>query len=143
MKKPESRTKTSEGHRRGSSPRLADVISPRLFKALCDPNRIALLVRLSECGRPCGVTELGGCCEVDLSVTSRHLATLRDAGVLASTRRGKEIYYEVRAEELVRTLRTIADAIEGCCGCSATRAPHGKTRPAGRRNPPPARKERR
>jgi ArsR family transcriptional regulator len=98
--------------RRKASPGLTEILSPRLFRALCDPNRIALLARLSECGRPCGVTELSGCCAVDFSVVSRHLRTLREAGVLASTRRGKEIYYEVRATELVRTLRAIADVIE-------------------------------
>ncbi|HXI04127.1 MAG TPA: metalloregulator ArsR/SmtB family transcription factor [Candidatus Saccharimonadales bacterium] len=131
--------------------RLADVISPQLFKALCDPNRIALLARLAECGRPCGVTELGACCEVDLSVTSRHLATLREAGVLTSTRRGKEIHYEVRSAEIIRTLRAIADAIEGCCGPPAenagsdrgARSPRGKTKRSGRKPSPVARKERR
>jgi len=95
---------------------IAEAISPRLFRALSDPNRIALLARLSECRRPCGVTELSGCCAVDLSVVSRHLATLKDAGILVKSRKGKEIYYEVRASELARSLRAVADAVEGCCG---------------------------
>jgi len=83
-----------------------------------------------------------------MSVVSRHLATLREAGVLASTRRGKEIFYEVRAPELVRTLRAIADAVEGCCGCApvrAVRVPPARRKfgPAARRTNPPARKGRR
>jgi DNA-binding transcriptional ArsR family regulator len=121
--------------------RIAETIPPRLFRALCDPNRITLLGRLAECGRPCGVTELGACCAVDLSVVSRHLATLRDAGVLASTRKGKEIYYEVRAAELVRTLRAIADAIEGCCGCAPAPPPRKKSTRF--RKSPPGGKEQR
>ncbi|HZE89345.1 MAG TPA: metalloregulator ArsR/SmtB family transcription factor [Verrucomicrobiae bacterium] len=129
------------GRRAGAD--LIGTIPPRFFRALCDPNRLALLGRLAECGRPCGVTELSGCCAVDFSVVSRHLATLRDAGILAASRRGKEIYYEVRAAELIGTLRAIADAIEGCCGRGAgapaprTTKPAGGTRgPAGRKGKP-------
>src|SRR5262249_23071783 len=134
-------TRTHRRSHRGArrTQTIPETISPRLFKALCDPNRIALLERLAECRRPCGVTELSGCCAVDLSVVSRHLATLREAGVLTSTRRGKETYYEVRASELVRTLRSIADAIETCCGTTQPRS----TRSTRGDHPPRTGKERR
>ncbi len=55
---------------------------------------------------------------MDISVVSRHLATLRDAGVLQAERRGKEVFYTLKASSLVSTLRAIADAIETCCGRS-------------------------
>jgi len=55
------------------------------------------------------------CCPVNVSVVSRHLALLRDAGILAAERRGKEVYYSVRYPQLVATLRAIANAIEACC----------------------------
>ena len=45
----------------------------------------------------------------------RHLAQLRDAGILQCCKRGKEVYYSVCAPHLVRTLRAIADAMEACC----------------------------
>lgn len=90
-------------------------MEPRFFKALCDPNRIALLVRLSKCCGPCSVSELSACCPTDMSVVSRHLAILRDAGILDCQKRGKEVCYTVRYSELVSTLRSIADAIEVCC----------------------------
>ena len=90
-------------------------MEPRFFKALCDPNRIALLVRLSKCCGPCSVSELSACCPTDMSVVSRHLAILRDAGILDCQKRGKEVYYTVRYSEMVSTLRSIADAIEVCC----------------------------
>jgi ArsR family transcriptional regulator, arsenate/arsenite/antimonite-responsive transcriptional repressor len=95
---------------------LDSVLSPKLFKALCDPNRIAILVRLAETCGPCTVSQVAGCCPVDLSVVSRHLAQLRDAGILHAEKRGKEVHYSFRARELVSTLRAIADAIERCCG---------------------------
>ncbi len=94
---------------------MGKLLEPRFFKALGDPNRIALLSRLSKCRRPCGVSELVACCCVDTSVVSRHLALLRDAGILRAEKRGKEVYYSVRCEEVVRTLRRIADALEACC----------------------------
>ncbi len=100
---------------------VGKLLQPRFFKALCDPNRVALLSRLAKCRRPCGVSELTGCCGVDISVVSRHLAMLRDAGILQAEKRGKEVYYSVRCEEVVSTLRRIADAIEACCpGTKAT-----------------------
>ncbi len=96
-------------------PAITDVLAPRFFRALCDPSRIALVIRLAQCGRPCTVSELAECCPTDLSVVSRHLALLRDAGVLTARRRGKEVYYSVPYEGLAGTLRAMADAIEGCC----------------------------
>lgn len=95
-------------------PELADLLDPRLFRALADANRLSLLMRLAACGRPCTVSELNSCCPVDLSVVSRHLATLRDAGALEAQKRGKEVYYRVRFERLIPLLRGIAGALESC-----------------------------
>jgi ArsR family transcriptional regulator len=66
-------------------------------------------------GRPCTVTKVAECCPTDISVVSRHLAVLRQAGVLAAEKRGKEVYYWLRSGELAETLRAIADTIECCC----------------------------
>ncbi len=100
---------------RTSRKAFARALDPGFFRALCDPNRISLLLRLARCGRACTVSELNECCPIDISVVSRHLATLRDAGIVASEKRGKEVYYEVCANDVVATLRAIADALEGCC----------------------------
>ena len=82
---------------------------------MSDPTRLALLVPLAGCRRACTVGELAECCPVDVSVVSRHLAILRDAGLLEATRRGKEVYYRVRYDTVTGTLRTVADAVERCC----------------------------
>ncbi len=95
--------------------RLRQLLSPPFFKALADPNRITLLIRLADCSRPCTVSEIASCCEVDLSVVSRHLALLRAAGILDAEKRGKQVYYSVRSDELVRTFRDAADCLERCC----------------------------
>lgn len=94
---------------------ITELLEPRFFKALCDPSRIALLIRLAQCCKPCTVSEMAKCCPTDLSVVSRHLAMLRDAGILNAQKRGKEVFYSVRYAELVATLRAMADAIDLCC----------------------------
>ncbi|MDH3743565.1 MAG: metalloregulator ArsR/SmtB family transcription factor [Acidobacteriota bacterium] len=94
---------------------LDQLFSPQLLSALSDPNRIALLARLARCGRPCSVSELSECCPTDLSVVSRHLSTLKQAGVLEAEKRGRRVFYRVRYEALSATLRAMADAVEACC----------------------------
>ena len=100
--------------------RLADLLDPVFFKALGDPNRIALLSHLAGLCRPCTVTAMTCCCPVDVSVVSRHLAMLRDAGIVQAERRGKEVHYTVRYDILAQTFRRIAEAIEACCGAAPT-----------------------
>jgi ArsR family transcriptional regulator len=94
---------------------LASHLSPRLFKALSDPNRLAILAHLAGCGSEMTVTDVAGCCTIDISVVSRHLGALREAGILSSEKRGKMVYYHVRTKEFVEALRGLADALESCC----------------------------
>ncbi|MCC5822844.1 MAG: metalloregulator ArsR/SmtB family transcription factor [Phycisphaerales bacterium] len=91
------------------------LLNPDLFKALCDPTRAGLLACIAKCGRPCSVSEVAACCSVDTSVVSRHLATLEKASVLSSERDGRVVRYAVRYQELSKTLRALADAIDQCC----------------------------
>jgi len=96
-------------------PQIAELIPPGLFKALSDPNRIAIVARLAESCCPRTVSELSTCCPVDVSVVSRHLAILRDAGVVQARKRGREVFYAVRIPSLVAALRALADGLQACC----------------------------
>jgi len=119
----------NESQRRRSTrrrPRLARLLPTRFFKALADPSRIAILVRLVYLGRPVAVSEVAACCPRDLSVVSRHLAVLRDAGILAAERAGKEVRYSVRFPELIATLRSMAAGLCDCRGCFAGSAKKGR-----------------
>ena len=100
---------------------LAEALPLDLFRALCDPSRLAVLAELAACEPPCTVGRIAECCPTDMSVVSRHLATLRAAGVVEAHRSGKEVHYELSTSALAKTLRSIADAIESCC-------PDGKPR---------------
>ena len=96
-------------------PDLEALIDPELFRALSDPNRVALLARLGRTGRPTTVTEAATCCPVDLSVVSRHLSVLRRAGVVEAEKTGREVRYTLSAADLAAGLRSLADALEACC----------------------------
>lgn len=91
-----------------------ELLDPEFFRALCDPTRLRLFSCLAKCGRACSVSEVAECCAVDLSVVSRHLRLLESAGILASTKSGRVVSYEVRYGEVATTLRRLADAIAQC-----------------------------
>jgi ArsR family transcriptional regulator len=73
-----------------------------IFKALSDPNRLAILQMLRDaCGGECRfeegelgktVSEIAGCCEVGLSTVSHHLKELRQAGLIDCEKRGQWVH---------------------------------------------------
>jgi ArsR family transcriptional regulator len=97
------------------SPDIDRLFPTELFRALSDANRISLLAHLATGCGPKTVTEVSGCCPTDLSVTSRHLAILRDAGIVKAKKQGRQVFYSVRYAELSKALREMADAIDTCC----------------------------
>ncbi len=94
---------------------LAELLSPQLFKALADPKRLSLLVRVAQGGGPSTVSHVAKGSGVDMSVVSRHLAILREAGIIRCEKRGKEVLCTLRTDVVVRVLRQLADALESCC----------------------------
>ena len=97
---------------------LDENLKPELFRALCDPSRIAVICRLATTSRPLTVTEVADCCGVHLSGISRHLSILRKAGVVTATRQGREVRYQLDCSHLSKTLRGLAAAFDACqAGC--------------------------
>ncbi|NUQ68839.1 MAG: winged helix-turn-helix transcriptional regulator [Phycisphaerales bacterium] len=93
---------------------LDERLDPLLFRALADPTRVILVACIAKCGRACSVGEVAECCEVDLSVVSRHLALLARAGVLEATKHGRAMRYRVCYAHLVRSFRSLAAALDEC-----------------------------
>ncbi|RYG46376.1 transcriptional regulator [bacterium] len=104
-----------------------------VFGALSDPIRLAVL----QCVRGCGGasaydTETGACdagtpgavatcdvrCHVPCSPSSlsRHLAVLREAGLVETERRGRKQYVRVVPESLDRLARFFQTTPAACCG---------------------------
>jgi len=75
------------------------VPSSDVFFALADPNRRFLLETLAARG-DATATELAAGLPVSRQAVSKQLATLADAGLLRSTRAGRETRYEVTPEPL-------------------------------------------
>ncbi|HUB07582.1 MAG TPA: metalloregulator ArsR/SmtB family transcription factor [Myxococcales bacterium] len=66
----------------------------RIFRALADPTRRAVLERLMARGQA-SVKELTARFDVSQPAISQHLATLEEAGLVASSREGRHAYYRV------------------------------------------------
>lgn len=102
--------------RKTAASQLQSLLDPRFFKALGNDTRIGILQWLLLEGRDeCTVNEIVDACSVGQSVVSRHLAMLRDVGILESERRGKEVFYRVRVTSLIDLLHSLADALSTCC----------------------------
>ncbi len=94
---------------------LDTAMSAEFFKALGDPTRTAILVRLAGFGRPATVSDIACCYPIDLSVVSRHLAALKVAGILKAEKRGRHVHYSVRYDTITGILRSVASAMQACC----------------------------
>lgn len=95
---------------------LAKIMDADLFRALSDQNRLQIIGKLADC---CNMTktvsDIASGFRIDISVISRHLSILRNAGVLTADRHGKEVYYTLQADTLADNLRQLADALDACC----------------------------
>ena len=70
-----------------------------LFAALGDETRLLLILRLSS-GGPGSVTQLSAKSTVSRQAISKHLRVLADAGLVRSTRRGRERIWDLEPERL-------------------------------------------
>lgn len=82
------------------------------FKALGEFNRLSLVYKLCDCSTPQNSMCLCDCCNVDPSVTSRHLKVLTQAGIVKLEKKGRERSYSLDRENVASVLRDLADQIE-------------------------------
>jgi ArsR family transcriptional regulator, virulence genes transcriptional regulator len=81
-----------------------------MLKAIAHPVRIAIIDYLED-GEKRTVTDIHKKLGIEQSVASHHLGILKDKGVLASKREGKNIWYYLR----YRNLKTILRCVGECC----------------------------
>ena len=70
-----------------------------LFAALGDETRLHLVMRLAA-GGPGSITSLSANSKVTRQAISKHLVVLSDAGLVRSTRRGRERVWDLAPERL-------------------------------------------
>jgi DNA-binding transcriptional ArsR family regulator len=81
-----------------------------MLKAIAHPVRISIVGCLEDGGKKT-VTEIHKQLGIEQSTASHHLGILKDKGVLASKREGKNTWYFLKHENL----KTILNCVSGCC----------------------------
>lgn len=73
----------------------------RLLAALADPTRLAIVRQLAIDSETCAC-DFTACCDVGQPTVSHHLRVLREAGVVASERRGQWVFYRLTPDASAR-----------------------------------------
>jgi len=79
------------------------------LKAMAHPVRLAILQYLIE-NKKLSVTEIHELLNMEQATTSHHLGILKNRGVLASQRDGKNTFYFIRNEQIKKLVETIISA---------------------------------
>ncbi|MEX1223443.1 MAG: metalloregulator ArsR/SmtB family transcription factor [Pirellulales bacterium] len=69
----------------------------KILKSLAHPARLRLIDQLSDQAEVC-VCDLTEVIGSDMSTVSRHLAQLKQAGIVESEKRGQMVYYRLRVK---------------------------------------------
>ncbi|MBE0586297.1 MAG: winged helix-turn-helix transcriptional regulator [Desulfofustis sp.] len=80
-----------------------------VLKALGHPTRLWLAEQLAD-GEQC-VCQLAESIDADVSTVSKHLAVLRNAGVVSVEKRGKQVYYRIKVPCILHYLPCIEAVI--------------------------------
>jgi DNA-binding transcriptional ArsR family regulator len=78
----------------------------KIIKALAHPTRLFIVDELSKADERC-VCELTEMIGVDMSTVSRHLALLKNAGIIEDEKRGSMVYYRLRMNCVLRFFECI------------------------------------
>jgi ArsR family transcriptional regulator len=82
-----------------------------VFKALGHPTRLAIVDMLAG-GERC-VCDLNEEIKADLSTVSRHLAVLRNVGILSSEKRGNQVFYKLECPCITTFYGCVESVITG------------------------------
>jgi len=82
----------------------------RIVKAMAHPTRLFIIEELAggECC-VCALTEMIG---DDISTVSRHLAVLREAGIVRDDKRGNQVFYSLRVPCVLEFFGCVESVIE-------------------------------
>jgi len=77
----------------------------KIIKAIAHPTRLFIIDELTQKERcVCELTKLIG---DDISTVSKHLAVLKNAGIVASEKRGTQVYYKLHCHCILKFLGCI------------------------------------
>lgn len=99
-------------HRKETGMKPVDFDPVTVFKALGDGIRLAALMLVRQQKKLC-VCELTAALDISQPKASRHLAILRDAGLLGAERQGQWMYYSLNPRMPDWLLRVLNETAEG------------------------------
>ncbi|WNB91475.1 metalloregulator ArsR/SmtB family transcription factor [Bacillus sp. NEB1478] len=85
-----------------------------LFQALGDPVRQDLVLVLAETEKM-NVTDIANASPMSRPTVSHHLKILREAGIVGTEKKGKEIFYFLTLDQTVLQLKQLINIIEDEC----------------------------
>ncbi len=85
----------------------------KIVKSMAHPARLLIVDELSKNGERC-VCELTELVGTEMSTVSRHLAQLKQAGVVVDEKRGQMVYYRLR----VKCVTSFFECIESVVQCN-------------------------
>jgi len=88
----------------------------KILKALAHPTRLFIVDQLCQADEKC-VCELTEMVGADMSTVSKHLALLKDAGIVQDEKRGSQVFYQLQ----VKCVMKFFDCIESVMQCNAQR----------------------
>lgn len=97
--------------------RLTRVRQIAIFKALADPHRFELLLRIAKAGCPLGCTQALAALSISAATLSHHVKELEAAGLIDIRREGKFAYLSLRPgvlESVAGSLQALEPA--NCAG---------------------------
>jgi len=82
----------------------------KVLKALAHPTRLWMAEQLAN-GERC-VCEFADVIDADFSTISKHLAVLKQAGIVEDDKRGKQVYYRLKVPCVLKFMSCVEAVIE-------------------------------
>ncbi|MFA6923147.1 MAG: metalloregulator ArsR/SmtB family transcription factor [Bacteroidales bacterium] len=80
------------------------------IKAIAHPIRLDIVDLLGK-NKKMTVTEIYLKLNLEQAITSHHLGILRDKGILGSVRKGKNIYYIIKQENILKIIACLSESM--------------------------------
>lgn len=89
----------------------------RVLKALAHPTRLWMAEQLAD-GERC-VCEFVATLDLDFSTVSKHLSVLKQAGIVADDKRGKQVFYSLQVPCILNFMHCVEEVIQSNAARSA------------------------
>lgn len=84
------------------------------LKSLASESRIKIVLLFFD-GQERTVNQIADAVGLGQPTTSEHLAILKRAGVLRSTKHGKEVYYGPDQTQIIQSMDALSQMLRRCC----------------------------